>query len=145
MKKITALITLSILFTLTSCTSVIDKNKEAVWKDKLVYEINHEEPYTGVIQSRYETGELRTEKNFINGKAHGRLNVWHKNGVLGTILDFNNGERDGIYQSWHDNGQLKLKSNYNKNKLHGTMKVWDVNGKLVKEVYYDNGVKQPKK
>ena len=140
MKKFFVLIVLLVLFTVTSNAGIIDR-QQTVIQNKLLYETGTDTPYTGLVVSKYNTGEPYTEKSYVNGVAHGSLKVWHKNGILKTQMEFKKGKRHGPFLSWHDNGKPAMKCHFNENKWQGTYNVWNKTGQLICETYYSNGTR----
>jgi len=48
--------------------------------DGLVYEINSDTPYTGLIKDVYLSGQTQSEKDLVNGKPDGRMTRWYEYG-----------------------------------------------------------------
>ncbi len=69
----------------------------------------------GLYQEYYETGELKYEYHYKNGK---KIKAW---------------------KSWYENGQMWTKRDFNYDQLHGKVLVWDTDGTLTKEYTYNNG------
>jgi antitoxin component YwqK of YwqJK toxin-antitoxin module len=52
-------------------------------------------------QKFYDTGELMSEYNEVDGKLHGKINVYWKNGNLQRVGHYANGQPDGAF-TYHD-------------------------------------------
>jgi antitoxin component YwqK of YwqJK toxin-antitoxin module len=52
-------------------------------------------------QKHYETGELMSEYDEVDGKLHGRINVYWKNGNLQRVGHYSAGQPDGEF-TYHD-------------------------------------------
>ena len=51
-----------------------------VERDGLMYEGDSETPFTGVMVSKHENGQKRSEVNMKDGKPEGLVTQWHENG-----------------------------------------------------------------
>lgn len=63
-----------------------------------------------------------------NGRRHGVVRLWHKNGVLSDENPYHNGLPHGVSRQWNDAGRLLGKCRL----IHGTgvQRVWHENGRL---------------
>ncbi len=62
------------------------------------------EPDHGLVQFRYESGQLEGEVNFNRGVADGRARAWHQNGQRALEATFENGSRVEC-QAWTEDGR----------------------------------------
>ena len=70
--------------------------------------------------------------SWSNGKHHGPITEWHRNGQIKTKGNNKEGSRDGVWTTWYDNGQKASESIWKK----------DISGKIVSAVAWKpNGEK----
>jgi antitoxin component YwqK of YwqJK toxin-antitoxin module len=96
----------------------------------------------GLIKEYYESGNLKEEMNFKNGKREGISRWYYESGVLKGERNFKEGELDGIIKWYYDTGSLGTEFNYKKGKLEGLTKLYWENGNLKAEHYYENGKRE---
>jgi hypothetical protein len=90
----------------------------------------YEVPYTGVAESYYENGQLRTSINYKAGSADGLVELYFENGQLETKLNNIAGVRNGLYERYWEDGQLRSKGNYIAGELDGLAEIYFENGQL---------------
>ena len=157
MKNLLILLSVSLMI---GCSNNRISLNEVTDKDGVIYSING--PYTGVVFSEYENGQLAEESSYKNGILHGISSSWYQNGKLGEQENYTNGLENGIYRKWYFNGQLEKEWNNihgNRNGINrhflenGQIKkeskwrdskaikytIWHDNGKLSRVGIYDNG------
>ena len=66
----------------------------------------------GVVETRYDNGQLKTRENYKNGKLNGLYESWYETGKPWSRKNYKNGKRDGLHESWYENGQLELRASY---------------------------------
>ena len=74
-------------------------------------------------------GEI-VEEHFKDGKRHGPLRCWYKNGKLMFESPFKDGESHGMIQRWYRNGTKWIEVSRKNGKLHGPMKEWNKAGNM---------------
>ena len=107
--------------------------------DGLLYEINSDTPYTGLIKDVYPGGQTQSEKNLVNGKPDGRMTRWYENGQKNLESNYVNGRQDGRMTEWYENGQKKTEINIVNGKRDGLVTTWYENGQKRIEKNYVNG------
>lgn len=136
--------------------------REAVAAQKLqnragvTYVVNGQEPFSGMAQDFYSTGQMKWEVEIEAGKVVA-LKRWHENGVLelscrltaGTLDDIEttaydllskHHERlDGEFASYYDSGQNHSTANFNRGQAVGQLMLWFNNGNLCIKTTYENG------
>lgn len=97
----------------------------------------------------------------LNGRRHGVVRVWHKNGVLATEEPYHNGllhgvcrqwsetgqllgtyrmvHGTGIQRTWHENGRLQLEFSTLRGDFSGRHRLWLHDGALMSEEVYLHG------
>jgi antitoxin component YwqK of YwqJK toxin-antitoxin module len=71
----------------------------------LVYVVNEQMPYTGVIFSLYANNELNEEKNYKEGKPEGVHKKWYENRQIELEHTYKNNLLNGVCKDWHENGE----------------------------------------
>jgi hypothetical protein len=75
-------------------------------------------PYTGVCKLFHQNGELKQEREIVDGK------------------------NNGYYKVYWENGKLKEEGSFLNNRHHGVFRYYDENGELIVEAEYENGVRK---
>lgn len=111
-------------------------------------------PDDGLQISYYSNGNIRAERNYLNGKRHGITTLYYENGnikakneykddkwnglVIGYSVNgikvreisFKNEIKHGPAKGWYDNGKPEFEGNYIDGILDGQNKAWYDNGQL---------------
>jgi len=102
----------------------------------------------------YESGELSSERIYVDGKLEGNQKSFHKSGSVKSSYNAINGNVDGIYKAFYESGKIEVVENWeNGNKLdYQSFHENDViksnykliNGKIDGEYksFYDNGSRE---
>ena len=96
----------------------------------------------GIIKEYYESGKLKTEWNYKNGKLKGICKTYYESGELMFRYNYKDGERDGVTRSYYKNRKLKYEYKYRGGKLEGIIKKYYRNGKLAFKWKYKDGKKE---
>ena len=138
---------LSITFCLISSISL---GKTVLWKDLvenpgdgLVYNKFLTMPFTGAAKTTYESGQLKTVFNFIDGETQGLGEEYYEGGQLKSKFNLTDGKLNGPHETYHENGQLKYRWNYKDGKMHGLQKDYAEDGSMSFSIKYENGVCVP--
>ena len=107
----------------------VDMSK-LVERDGLMYEINSEMPFTGVVVGKYENGQKAGEVTIKDGKQEGPTTEWYKNGQKSSESIWKDGEVASDTR-WHKNGQMKSEATYKDGKKVSETK-WDEEGNEIK-------------
>ena len=99
------------------------KEENVTYKDGL--------KYSGRCSVYYETGELASIQQYINGKDHGKWIFYHINGQIEAEGQFEMGRRVGKWKYYFENGQTSQISKYKDGVKNGLWKVYSEEGKLV--------------
>lgn len=87
--------------------------------------------YTGRCSVYYDTGELASIQQYIDGKDHGKWVFYHPNGQIETEGQFEMGKRFGTWKYYFEDGQTSQISKYKDGIKNGVWKVYSKEGKLV--------------
>ena len=147
---------LSVLFLIVSCSTELDTLQK---RGDTYYEINSEEPFSGLIINKYESGQKHTKGYLTNGREDGYWTWWYEGspknhirlyldnildnlpylfydswenyGQKRKVVDYLDGTKDGLSTEWYENGQKKEEGTYKDGKEDGLWTGW-----------YDNGQKE---
>lgn len=112
---------------------VIDENEA---EDDLAFDgdilLYRGTPFTGIAQTTYPDGTLRTQWPYVNGFAEGMCREWHSNGQLSQEWLAVRGQIDGKSCEWHLNGAVKSIGHYSKG-VELAYDEWDAQGTHVIE------------
>ena len=149
-------IIVSLLFLLIGCSKDLDTLEK---RGDIYYEINSEEPFSGLIINKYESGQKHTKGYLTNGREDGYWTWWYEGspknhirlyldnildnlpylfydswenyGQKRKVVDYLDGTKDGLSTEWYENGQKKEEGTYKDGKEDGLWTGW-----------YDNGQKE---
>ncbi len=142
MKKI-ILILVVFLLTLTGCVEErIEDMSKLELRDKKIYVIGENKPYTGTFIEKYKNGNLWARATFKNGVAHGKKEIYYKEGQLAALTTYKEGKKDGLERVYDKNGNLQVEAMHKNGKLNGALRVYYENGQLWGESKYRNGVQR---
>ena len=147
-------IIISLLFLLIGCSKDLDTLEK---RGDIYYEINSEEPFSGLIINKYESGQKHTKGYLTNGREDGYWTWWYEGspknhirlyldnildnlpylfydswenyGQKRKVVDYLDGTKDGLSTEWYENGQLQEEGHYKEGKYEG---LW--------RRYFDNGI-----
>jgi antitoxin component YwqK of YwqJK toxin-antitoxin module len=87
----------------------------------------------------YESGELKSETPYIDGKIHGIEKWYYESGELLFEIPFVNGKIHGIWKTYYKSGQLMRESPFTNGKIHGIVIDYYENGQIKEETLYVDG------
>lgn len=103
----------------------------------LMYE---NQPFSGIVNTFYNTGKLKSKLRYVLGKRDGIYKGWYPNGNKSFERLYKEGLKFGAHIGWYENGQLKFKYHFNEQgDYNGEVKEWYSNGQLYKVFNYNNG------
>jgi formylglycine-generating enzyme required for sulfatase activity/antitoxin component YwqK of YwqJK toxin-antitoxin module len=103
-------------------------------KNRIVYEVDQETPFTGQVQEKLRNGQKST--NYKDGLRHGVQTRWHKDGQKLNDSNYKDGQKHGVQTYWYDNGQKRSETNYKDGQRHGESTRWQENGQKESEGNY---------
>ena len=115
-----------------SCGDGINRydTSEVVTRDDITYLFSTMEPVTGIVSDEYSTGQLWHECSYLNGKKHGKEQMWFQNGNLSFLNNYVLGEYSGISAQYYENGQIK-KRYYWMEHSYQEPDCWEENGNKI--------------
>jgi len=125
-----------------SSEQTVDISK-VIERDRITYLIrpdgSSDEPFTGVVVSKYENGQLKQKVTYKNGKKDGPYKFYYENGMLEVDGVFKDEGRGWVFESYNENGQLEQKGTFRDGKENGIFENYDENGQLSLRHTYKNG------
>lgn len=91
----------------------------------------------GPYQEHYDSGELKTEGQYLNKKRSGDWKNYYKNGQISELYYYKSGKRNIEYTSYYKDGILKIKIEKVEN-IYVTSSFYE-SGKLFYERQYETG------
>ena len=122
---------------ITGCGETVIDAEKMQERGDLVYTVNQEKPFTGVVVKRYENGQKDWEQRYKGGVKSGRWIEWYDNGQMYSEGSYKDGLKVGKWTKWYENGQKGVEANYIDGKLHGQWTSWSHDGQLWKEKTYE--------
>ncbi|MCH2198381.1 MAG: hypothetical protein MK081_06330 [Flavobacteriales bacterium] len=71
----------------------------------------------------------------------GQLEIFHPNGEVSRVLNFENGYLHQLALFYNENGKLTMSGSYHENKRDGIWLTWDLDGKVTGRAEFDQGQK----
>ena len=79
-----------------------------------IYQLNESKPFTGIVYNNYITGEREYEGSYKNGRPHGKIIYWYKNGSKKKEGQLNYGVQIGKWCYYDSIGILRESITYSK-------------------------------
>lgn len=112
------------------CTYYDTKNLYAEY----LYENNK---WNGMARIFYESGKLKFEGEYDEGKEVGEHIYKHENGVISNIGTFIDGKAEGLFTLRYESGNVNTKTMYENGLLHGEhIALFDNDGNTLRRVYH---------
>lgn len=80
------------------------------------YRFERRDPFTGLCEEFHSNGELKLEKNFVEGKVHGKMTSYHENGQIYEDQEFDMNFQVGEKIMYTKSGQVMFHALYNRGK-----------------------------
>ncbi len=106
-----------------------DGSKREVYKTK-------KDKIEGEYLQYYNTGELMTKKNFVNGKEDGKAVTYYETGELKEVQFYLNGKVNGNDTVFYKSGKKRYTSQYSDNLKNGLFQRWSESDSLEFETIY---------
>ena len=119
--------------TIISCSPENCSNLYFDKKNKLTY--FNDELYTGLCESYYFTGEIKSIQKYNNGKEHGDWLFFYNNKNIQVSGSFSNGNRIGEWKYFFENGLIWKENFYDSlGKKIGVWKEYDEEGGIINKI-----------
>lgn len=117
----------------------LNKNDSALnfKKDGILY--YKQEPFSGILSDYYESGNLRSTCQFLEGKQHGLFEGYYPSGTNEFVRYYKKGEKHSVHRGWYANGQLKFIYSFDNGLSEGNHKVWYADGGKFQDFNFQNG------
>ncbi|MDP8236610.1 MAG: hypothetical protein P9M08_09515 [Candidatus Erginobacter occultus] len=89
----------------TTKEPVVLTGEYLVERDGIWYEIDSEEPFTGMMAEYWPGGEKKVEAELVGGQVHGRLTEWYEDGQEASRAEYRDGQLYGEAVAWYEDGQ----------------------------------------
>ena len=113
--------------------------KNLVIRNNLFYKKFTNKPFSGLVDSYHENGQLKTTGQIINGKKNALWEKYYSNGQKKSIGHYKMGIKEGFWKYYFLNSNLKEEEFYKNGKKHGLWKTFDPRGSLLKTESYKFG------
>lgn len=81
-------------------------------------------------------------ETFKNGKLHGRVVVYYKNGKIASETHYNNGVKEGVFKKYSQDGIVLEEIPYKNNQFNGWVIYRDIKGQIIAQGMYEKGLKK---
>lgn len=95
----------------------------------------------GISKAYYESGQLEGEGNFKDGKAEGISKAYYESGQLKQEVNYEDDKREGLAKEYYESGELQFEGNFKDDKPVGIGKTYDENGNIQYIETYKKGQK----
>ena len=132
---------LPILFVLiiTSCSKEIPLH-QLVERNGVSYQVNQENPFTGLTLSYHPNGQLESRVKYKNGLKDGLTETFNQNGQILESINFKENIENGPFEVFHENGQLQIEGiNNNGLPSDGQLEGFYENGSLESRMNFKDG------
>ena len=113
--------------------------KNLVMRNDLYYKKFTNLPFSGLVESYHENGQLKTTGQIINGKKNALWEKYYSNGRQKSIGHYRMGIKEGSWKYYFLNSNLKEEEFYKNGEKHGLWKTFDPQGSLLKTESYKLG------
>lgn len=96
-------------------------------------------PKDGIWLHYYNTGELWSRGNLLNGTMDGDWVWYYDTGELWSTHTYKNGKMEGVRLEYHSDGWVNRKSYYHKGEVVGVSETYNKDGNVVGRVTHYNG------
>jgi hypothetical protein len=77
--------------------------KAAKWNDQsLVYVFNENQPLSGIVESKYPSGQIIDQTPYLMGQVHGTKRRWNEYGMPVFAKDYVHGKKHGTHIFWFE-------------------------------------------
>lgn len=102
---------------------------------------NRENRIHGVRKEYYQSGDLREEISYKDGKKNGQFSTYYNNGMIHEIGEFIDNKLNGLYTEFYSNGMIKFDCTFKNEERDGLCSWYYENGEMMTEEYYENGTR----
>ncbi len=139
MRAIQVLTVLVTVLAVAGCGKKVVEGDKTVERGGLLYEINSETPFTGIVIGKYQNGQKKFEVGYRDGKEEGKTTCWHMNGQKSYEVEYRSGKEEGKRTGWHENGQKAEEVEFRNGERDGKVIFWYENGQKKAETEFRDG------
>ena len=92
--------------------------------------------YAEMRKEYYESGQLKTDANFKDGKQEGITRTYYESRKVETERNFKDGKPEGISKGYYKDGNVRYISTYKNGKIEGVSKSYYESGRLMGELNF---------
>jgi antitoxin component YwqK of YwqJK toxin-antitoxin module len=107
--------------------------------DRAFYYRQMPRDYTGKWIEWYESGQKKSEMEYLQGRKHGKCYRWYFNGCLNLDCEYHMNIHIGQYTEYWPNNNLKLNGQYKKGIKEGLWTSYFSDGRVKEHGRFDNG------
>lgn len=137
MKNIKILLLLFLIINY-SCSKKEIAFENLVNRNGLFYEVNADEPYSGIVFEKYENSQFKYKGEITDGEKDGEWVYFRKNGSKKEEINFKNNEMHGKSTYYAKNGDYTI-SYFKNGVLNDEQNKYDVNGKILSSFHFKDG------
>lgn len=127
------------VFSIIGCSGrEIDISKKQK-RSGIVYVVNEDKPYTGIITGKYDNGQIKIKEIFKDGKYNGEQFTYYDNGQVESKATFENGVAVGTFYAYHKNGEVSYTGDFLNGKRNGEWNRYTDDKKLILTEIYQEG------
>lgn len=104
--------------------SVVEENGNCNCEDLIhdnlynwYYLEDRKSPFSGKCSVNYTNGNVKLEREFVEGKVHGTAKEWFENGQQKLLIEFDMNLQSGEKKEWDETGKLIYHANYKRGEL----------------------------
>ncbi len=143
------ILTVFLTFSLVSCISLIQaqQKKRIPYSELdvikgLFFQPNTIDPYSGLAFEEFPDGKKQMEVPIRNGKIHGKVKQWERNGQKIGEMEYEMGVKVNTEREWYSTGKEKLLVSYQAGVPHGVCTEWHKKGTKKSEGYFEMGLEE---
>jgi antitoxin component YwqK of YwqJK toxin-antitoxin module len=116
------------------------RNVDALWDNttETMRDVDGK-PIIGIVRDFYDSGKIKWEALYIDGKQDGISKIYRENGILLLEAHRKNGKLEGLLTTYSENGKPIMETSYKDNLANGLAKFYHTDGDVT-EVQYKNGI-----
>ena len=117
---------------LSSCSqenNVLEGN--FLTRDGIVYSVETNKRITGILEYRFESGNIQYSVSYKNGLKDGVVKGFYENGQLTYRRNYKMGKLEGLWELFHENGQVSYSGYYKDDIEVSVWRYFDEKGELL--------------
>ena len=112
-------------------------------RDGLVYKIDDDTPFTGIIYELNKWKTRQSEQSYKNGKLNGfsKILFTGTSEAVFSEINYKDGEYHGAFTQYYPLGQKSLEGNHINGKPSGLWTQWNNFGKIILKGHWKDGIR----